>query len=118
MRVRFAAVSLLLLLASCAGPEPLKECQNWVRAACGYLQGCGEVTDVESCVAENLTGDEATTICPSFLKENAFCSDLGDDFINCAEAFKTKACGVPDATLCILYTSSASECPVPNTVRR
>lgn len=104
---------LLTLLFACAGPDPTVECRRWVREGCAHFNRCGEVADVEQCVQFHEGLDEDTKLCPATLAD-PFCSDLGDDYALCADRFKTSACGTPGIEVCTLYTSSRSQCIVPD----
>jgi hypothetical protein len=110
-------VCSVVVLAGCAGPDPTTECLKWLRAACTFLQDCGQVADVDQCVETSQAGTDAEKICPSYLSSDPYCADLGDDFARCADELKSKTCTTPDATLCILYTSSQSQCPVSERVQ-
>jgi len=108
--VAFAAV----LLSACGGPDPATACVDWIRAGCEYLERCGQISGVDACVAYYTTGDPSVRLCPDTLATDPYCSDLGDDFVRCADAVKAASCDATDPLGCTLYTSSRSQCALKN----
>lgn len=112
-----AAYVLLVLCLACAAAPTDQECRKWQREGCAYLQRCGQVSDVEACIAEREALADSLKPCGAALAD-PYCNDYSDDFTRCTEEVKKATCADVDAgSTCTIQASSRTKCTYRWTVK-